>query len=194
MATFDWPDALTPRSVSWGIQKAGVQFRSPMAGSVESIEFPGQFWRVSVVVPGELMKNGSSGEAFFGRIAGGVDRVRVPYWQRLRPLGTMRGTPTLQISAARGDLQLLLSAAGTLRRGDMIGVGPQLFQVFADCADVSGTLTVPLVNRVRGPIAAGMAVLWDRPTMVALIPSLQSSRSYEPGEAQPLPVDLEEVP
>ena len=88
MTVYAWPSTLTPQTVAWQIQKAGVRFRRPFAGSVESIEFPGQFWKISVTLPPAKMRNGGEGEAFFARLAGGAERVAVPYWPRLVPRGT----------------------------------------------------------------------------------------------------------
>ena len=195
MATFAWPDSLAPSMVSWIIQKSGVQFRSPFAGSVEAIEFPGQFWRVSVTLAPSKTRNSGEAEAFLARIAGGAERVLVPYWPRLQPRGTLRGSPALTVAAVRGDLSLSIGAAAgvTLRAGDMIGCGTQLFQCFQDCASDGTTLTVPLVNRVRGALAIGAAVVWSRPTVTCCLPSPSSSRSYEPGAAGSLAADLEEV-
>jgi hypothetical protein len=197
MATFNWPATLTPQSVAWGIQKSGVSFRSPMGGSLESIEFPGQFWKASVTLAAAKLRNGGEGEAFFSRLAGGSERVLVPYWPRLVPRGTTRGTPNLHAAAARGDLVLVLNTTGstdTLKAGDMIGAGGQLFQVFQDCAAVAGVLTVPLVNRVRAVIASAAAVTWNAPTFVGLMPATSNLRGYEPGVATTLPIELEEVP
>jgi hypothetical protein len=142
------------------------------------------------------MANGGEGEAFFARLAGGVDRVLVPYWMRQVPRGTMRGTPTLAIPAARGDLSLTLTVAAgsTLLAGDMLGLGGQLFQVFQSCTATGALLVVPLVNRVRATIAAGSAVTWQTPTVTCLIPSSFSQRAYEPAVASVMPVDLEEAP
>jgi len=185
-----------PQSASWGIQKAGVSFRSPMAGSLESIAFPGEFWRVSITLPAAKMKNGGEAEAFFARLAGGVDRVLVPYWMRSVPRGTMRGTPVLAAPAARGALSLAITTAGpaeTLLAGDMIGVAGQLFQVFQNCTGGGPTLIVPLVNRVRTGIPAGTLVTWQSPTVLCLVPSSFSQRSYEPAVASAMPVDLEEA-
>lgn len=194
MALYAWPDSLTPASASWGIQKAGVQFRSPFAGSVEAVEFPGQYWRVSVTLPQAKLRNGGEAEAFFARLAGGVERVLVPYWPRQQPRGTLRGSQAVSVAAARGDLTLSISAAAgmTLRAGDMIGVGAQLFQCFQDCVS-NGTLTVPLVNRVRGFIAVGTVVVWDRPTVTCCLPASSSARGYDPGAAGAMGCDLEEV-
>ena len=193
MTTFAWPDALTPQSVSWGIHKAAVQFRSPMGGSVQSVEFPASYWYMSITLPQAKMRNGGAAEAFFSRLAGGVERVLVPYWPRRIPAGTMRGAPVLAAAAGRGDLVLVVTANGTLRAGDMIGVGAQVFQCVTDCADVAGTLTVPLVNRVRGPMAAGTAVVWNTPTVLCLVPSVTSTAVYAPGMQGGIAVDLEEA-
>lgn len=198
MATFNYPSAFMPQTASWGIQKAGVSFRSPMAGSLESIAFPGEFWRISITLPPGKLINGGAAEAFFARLAGGVDRVLVPYWMRMVPRGTMRGSPVLAIAAVRGALSLTLTTIGganvTLRAGDMIGLGGQMFQVFSDCVGTGTTLVVPLVNRVRGAIAAGSPVTWQTPTVQCLLPSSSSQRSYEPAVASVMPIDLEEAP
>ena len=195
MSVFAWPDSLTPSTAAWIIQKSSVQFRSPFAGSVESVLFPGEFWRVSVTLPQAKIRNAGEAEAFLARIAGGAERVLVPYWPRMQPRGTMRGTPTLVVAAARGDLTMSIGApaGATLKAGDMIGVGSQLFQCFQDCASNGTTLTVPLVNRVRGGMAAGSAVVWNRPTVTCCLPSPSSSRSYDAGAAGSLAADLEEV-
>lgn len=196
MATFNWPASLAPQTTSWGLQKAGAQFRSPFAGSVESVAFPGEFWKVGVQLPARKMREGGEGEAFFARLAGGVDRVLVPYWPRLVPRGTLRGTPTLGSAAAQGDLQLVLTVASgaTLLAGDRIGVGGQLFAVFQDCTAVGTALTVPLVNRVRTAIASGSVVTWNAPTVLCCMPAMSAERAYEPAVAQALPADFEEVP
>ena len=196
MATFAWPDSLAPSMVSWIIQKSGVQFRSPFAGSVEAVEFPGQFWRVSVTLAPSKTRNSGEAEAFLARIAGGAERVLVPYWPRLQPRGTLRGSLTLSTAAVRGDLTLSIggaAVAATLKAGDMIGCGSQLFQCFQDCVTSGTIITVPLVNRVRGALAVGTVVTWNRPTVTCCLPSPSSSRSYEPGAAGSLAADLEEV-
>jgi hypothetical protein len=196
VAIFTYPTSLIPQTASWGIQKAGVGFRSPMAGSYESVAFPGEFWRVAITLPAGKMRNGGEGEAFFGRLAGGVDRVLVPYWMRMAPRGTLRGTPVLASAAGRGDLvlNLTVAAGATLAAGDMLGAGGQLFQVFQACSAPGTALAVPLVNRVRATIAAGSPVIWQTPTVTCIVPSSFSQRSYEPAVASVMPIDLEEAP
>lgn len=191
--SFAWPVSLTPQTVAWGLQKTGAQFRSPMAGSVEAISYVGDYWRCSLTLPQRKMRVGSEGEAFFSRVAGGVETVLVPYWVRLVPAGTMRGSPVLAAGAVYGALSLSITTTGTLKAGDMIGVGTQLFQVFQDCAPVSGTLTVPLVNHVRVALTSGAAVTWNAPTVTMLVPSMVAMASYRPGSQDGIVVDLEEA-
>lgn len=190
---FDWPAVLEPQDVAWIIQKAVISFRSQMSGSQESIEFPGEFWKISVTVPPRPMNTAGVASAFFARVAGGMEQVNVPYWPRRVPIGTMRGSPVLAAGAVRGDLSLQITTTGTLVAGDAFSVGGQLFVCFQDCAPVSGTLTVPLVNRVKATYAIGTAVVWDKPVVKCTIPANSFGASYLTNIMAGLPVDLEEV-
>lgn len=193
MATWDYPAALLPKQMEWRTVKAGVQHRSPFNGAVESIEFPGERWELSLTLPPRRAANGGEAEAFFARLAGGVERVRVWHFLRPQPAGSMRGTPTLAASAVRGDRTLAVNTTGTLRAGDLFKVGGQVFMVFQDCAPVAGVLTVPLVQRVRAALTAGAAVGWDKPTILCIAPAMTASAAYSPGVLAGPAVELQEV-
>jgi hypothetical protein len=193
MATFDLPSSLMPAAMEWGNIKAGIQHRSPFNGTVESVEFPGERWRASLTFNLGTPDLAAQAEAFFARVAGGSERVRLRHFLRPAPLGSMRGAPTLNASAARGDLQLLINTTGTLKAGDFFKVGGQLFQCFADCSPSAGVLTVPLVQRVRAALGAGAAVSWDRPTALFICPAMTFAAGYSPGQVAPIAVDFEEV-
>lgn len=67
----------------------------------------------------------------------------------------------------------------TLQPGDMLGDGAQLYQVADLCmADDNGAMTVPVVNRCRGTVASGTAVLWDRPTALFALPAMEQSTTW----------------
>lgn len=73
-------------------------------------------------------------------------------------------------------------AAATLLQGDMVGNGTQLYQVAEDCtATDAGAMTVPVVNRARGAVASGTAVLWSRPTALFALPSLEQASTWMRG-------------
>lgn len=193
MAIWDLPASLMPQHMEWRSLKAGVQFRSPFDGSTEGIEFPGERWAVSLTLPPRRAAAGGEAEAFFARLAGGVERLRLWHVQRPQPRGTMRGSPTLQASVSRGALSLQIATTGTLEAGDMFGVGGQLFQAFQACTPSGGVLTVPLVQRVRAALTAGAAVTWDKPTALFIVPAMSSGAAFSPGVMAGLAADLQEV-
>ena len=193
MATWDYPISLMPQKMVWGGVKAGVQSTSPFNSATESIEFPGERWLVSLTLPERKSRDSGEAEAFFGRISGGMERVRLWHFLRPQPRGSMRGAPTLAAGAVRGDFTLQIATTGTLLAGDMFKVGSQLFQAFQSCSPVGGVLTVPLVQRVRSTLAAGAAVAWDKPTALFVLPSKTHRTPYRPGAMEPVQVDLEEV-
>ena len=191
---FAWPTHLRVETVSWGIKKAGVQFRSAYTGSVEAIEFPGQIWRVSVTLPPRQMYDAGAASAFFMRMAGGMETVLVPYWPRRSMLGTMQGSPTVASNVLRGALVIPISTAGTVKAGDAFSVNGQLLIAFDDASSVSGVCTVPLVNRVRANVAAGTAVVWSQPTMKCNMPEMTHDVNYMSMIMSGFPVNMEEVP
>lgn len=173
--------------------KRSIQSRSPITGAVEAIEFPAERWQVSLTFPPRQRIDAGLAEAFFSRVVGGAERVRLYDINRPVPQGSMRGSPALAAAANRGDLTLSISTTGTLSAGDKFGVGSQLFQAFADATPVGGVLTVQLVQRVRKPLASGAAVVWDRPTALFILPASTSRVAYGSGVMDSFTHDFDEV-
>ena len=199
MADYDWPLALPPELMVWSIQKAGVSFRSPYAGTLETVTFPGWFWKISVTVKPSrtragLTRDSGVSEGFFEGLAGGENAVRVVHWLRPVPNGTLRGSPTVATAAARGDLTLAIATAGSLAAGDLFKVGSAVYKAQSDCYSSAGVLTVPLVARVRVALAVGAPVVWDHPFVRCIMPALTHGTSYSPGVMSGAAVDLEEAP
>lgn len=194
MAIYDHPTAFRPESMEWGSTKAGTQFRSPFDGSVEAIEFPGEFWSLAIGYPPSFDVDSGPLSAFWEYMAGGYNKVRVYHFKRPIPLGSMRGTPVLNAAAARGDLTLKITTTGGLKAGDFFKVGSQLFRCLFDCDAVAGVLTVPLVQRVRSALASGSSVTWDRPTTTFIMPSRSFSTAFSQGIVGRSQIDLVEAP
>lgn len=99
-----------------------------------------------------------------------------------------------RITDASGyDVADYTQALTTLKAGDLIGVGGQLLMVAQDCtADSTGTIVVPIVNRVRAEIAAGSIVTWDRPT-IAFRKLSDSGLMYRQGLTDEISLTLGEV-
>lgn len=83
----------------------------------------------------------------------------------------------------------------TLLAGDMVGDGTQLYQVAEDTsANDDQTMTLPIVNRCRGVVAAGTVLLWDRPTCLCLLPALEVAPTFmRGGHVDSLVLDAVEV-
>lgn len=196
MATYDWPASFYPTSMEWGNRKAGLQFESPHNGSTQALVFPNERWLLNLALPPKVWADAGAVEAFFERLSGGVNRVRVYHRTRPVPVGTMRGTPTVQVAAARGNATLTIgtTAGATLKSGDLFKVANQLFKTADDCvANGSGLIVVPLVHRVRYAIGTGAAVAWDRPTAEFVMLAMGSSMSYSAAVSNPVTVDLQEI-
>lgn len=195
MAVFDYPELLMPQLMDFGSIKAGVSHQSPLNGSSESVEFPGARWRIGLTLPqaAARSKRAALAEGFFGRLAGGVHRVRMRHFLQPIPRGTMRGTPTVAVLAAWGAESIAIATSGTLLAGDFFKVGGQLCRAAEDCAPVAGVLTVPLVQRLRAQVNVGAAVVWDTPTFLAVYPSMSFAAAYGPGRAEGVQLDLVEV-
>lgn len=195
MATV-WPDSLYPAGLEWRLMKAGVQFRSPFTGSLQAVDFVGEYWLVRIQLKGEGWRRLYSPllDSLLMYLSGGVNQVDVFHWVRPVPIGTMRGSPTVQTTTARGQTQLLVTTptGGTLLAGDFIKAGTQVFAVLSDCVSVANLLTVPLVNRVRGVISSGSAVEWNRPKLTVVMPEMSGGLAYRPGMTLPTELELVE--
>jgi len=198
MSTMDWPAAriFAPASMAFGLKKAVLQSRSPYSGSVLPTDLAAERWLLSITLPPVVPSESAAREAFLTRLSGGSNWVRVWHMQRPVPLGTMRGNPTLKSAVARGAKTLTISttSGATLMAGDLFGLGGQLFMNATDAvADGSGNLAVEVVNRVRKAITSGAGVTWNKPTADFMLPADSVLSQYQPGYADSLAIDLEEV-
>lgn len=197
MAVFDWPDTLIPQRASIGSQRMGEQFRGPYNGTLQVVDFNSERFVMSVTLPPRKRIRAGEVEGFFFRLNGGVNRVRGWHFGRPTPIGTMRGSPTLSAGASRGNDTISITAGtanSTLKAGDMLGVGGQLVMVAQNVTlNGSGAGTVSLVHRIRGTIASGTAVTWNKPTAEFVMPSWLASVTHFPGAIDGAAFDFEEA-
>ena len=202
MATYDLPPPLYPQLASFGLEKSGLQFRSPFNGTVQALDFNAERWKVSLTTVPVSTEAAGALEGLANLMAGGMNRLRLGHPTRRVPVGSLRGAPVLAAAAVRGDRLLTLAnltasdnGMATLRAGDLIGddAGTHLWQVASDCqAAPDGTLQVPLINRVRQTLQAGTGIVWNRPRVSFIAPALIHWVVHQPGYAEGLPLDLEE--
>jgi hypothetical protein len=117
---------------------------------------------------------------------------------RLEMVALNSGTPANirwdGVALVGGSPGLAWPGRATLRQGDYLGAGGQLFMCAADCqANDAGGLSVPVVNRVRAPIAAGSPVTWYRPTCEMMLPAMQAGPVRRAGAIESTALDFVEV-
>lgn len=192
-----WPYSLRPQGLEWRLKKAGLQMRSPFSGSVQAIDFVGDYWLINVSFRGEgrIRARSQELEALLMYMAGGVHQLDIFNWARPFPRGTLRGAPTLQVVTLEGDSSLVLTVApgATLEAGDLIGMENQIFMARTPCIASGTTLTVPLVNKVRKVIPETTAVVWNRPTIPVVMPETSAGVVYRPGLTLPSEAQFEEA-
>jgi hypothetical protein len=196
MGTQTWPTSLIPQTFSASLKKAGLQWRSPFNGTTQAVDFVAERWVFSLTLPPKRRSDSGKVEALLMQLAGGIERVRCWHFARPQPLGTLRGTPTMTSQAVRGDTSLAVTTTvgATLKAGDLIGAGGQVFMVASDCtADGAAHITVPVINRVRATISAAAAVTWDAPTVDMILPAMQPAVAYRPAILDGVAFDLEEI-
>lgn len=195
MATFDLHPAIKPTGASWGLGKAGVQFKSPFNGRVQAVDFIAERWMFSATMAPMIDYAAGEMEVLANQLAGGVNRLRAGHPTRKVPRGTLRGTPTIQSAATRGATSIVVSATSgqTLETGDYVGVAFHLLQVAAACVSVGGVIVIPIVNRIRSTIPIGTAVTWNQPKALFVCRSMLNSSVHMPGIVEGAALDFEEV-
>lgn len=197
MTILTLPAAFVPSTCSLTMSVRQSVSASQFGGSEEAIDLLNDRWLLSCDLPARALRKAGWLEAFIGSFRGQVNLVPLWHFARPQPMGTYRGTLTLAASAAQGAGVIVIqggTAFGTLKAGDMLGVGGLLLMVQSDCtANESGVITVPVTNRLRAAQGSGAAVTWDKPT--ALFRLLDNSGvAFIPGFATPSSFDFGEKP
>jgi hypothetical protein len=192
MSSIAWPTALEPRACQFRLATNERVHASPFGGSEQAVDMLNDRWMCTLELPVRRSVQGAALEAFIGRMRGMTNTTPLFHFRRRVPRGTMRGTPVLAAGAAQGAASLSITGSGTLLAGDMLGCGGLLLMVAEDCADVAGTITVPLVNRIRIALALGAAVTWNAPTAPFRLVS-RPAVMYVPGHAEAVSMDFAEA-
>jgi hypothetical protein len=141
---------------------------SPFGGSQQVQDMLNDVWRFDVGLPVRRHADAAALEAWLNSFRGLVNHTTLHHLVRPLPLGTARGTQTLNASAAQGASSIQIAdvspATGTYLAGDMIGVGGLLLQVADNATASGGVVTVNLVNRLRAALTSGDPVTYNKPT------------------------------
>lgn len=198
MAVITWPTDLQPGvGTAWGQRRYDLTFASEATGAQQDRLLAPPRWQLSIQQP-ELLTPRQAGQwqAVVLKMRGRVNHLLAPNFGRLQPLGTMRGTLTLQAAAVAGATAISVTggagqAGTTLLAGDMLqlgtGVGTsQLVAVVADAvANGSGVISLQVEPPLRYAFSLGAAVAWNRPATYFKASGTASRWSFDSGPGLP---------
>lgn len=170
MSIITFPESLKVARCEWAQQRNDVAFRSGFGS--QSLELSTPLWAVTLEATTGLEANGGGWQAVGMQLCGQTHQLAL--WNHARPVprGSMRGTMTLNASAAQGATTLSIIASGqvskTLLQGDYLGIGANLTQqvvmVIADATcNGSGIISVTVEPALRNAFSAGEVVTWNKP-------------------------------
>jgi len=190
MAVIQLPSTLKLKSLVVGQRRHDLDFSNPESGNGSVRPLGPPQWTYSFTSDDQMdLLQASEWEALQMQMRGRINRLEAWDVGKPAPLGTMRGTMTLNGAHAAGAVTLNISAAGqgskTLLQGDWLrvasGLGTsQLVKVLgAATADVSGNIAVTVEPPLRLAFTSGTAVSWDKPTAFYQLESADASWKYE---------------
>lgn len=192
MATITLPSGFSPRSCQLRLATTARTHASPYGGSEQAVDLLNDRWLLSLELPPRAGYDAAAGiEAFLAALRGPVNTCNL--WHFARP--TVRGTLASATcgAASQGASSVTLTGTGTLKAGDMLGIGGLLLQVAADVS-ISGSGAVSLVNRLRSAISGGSAVTFTRPTAAFRCVTPGVGVTYRPRASEPVALEFAEVP
>lgn len=168
MANYAWPSTLPPMGFNPQLVQRGMRVSSNFGYVGQNIDLVQERWKATLHMSLRDNASGAELEAFMAKLRGGANTCSFGHFFRQLPNGTLRSTTGLAANAAYGadSVSINTTAGATLLAGDMLGVGGQLLQVADTCtANGAGLLVVPVINRLRRAMTAGVdAVVWSYPT------------------------------
>jgi hypothetical protein len=198
MTVYAWP--------SWKVNAFQLRlipnlrtFVGPYTPTVQVVDLLGERWTATLqLVASNDSIQIAAQEAYFDRLKGTAHQIALPHLRLHAPQGTLRGSPTLSAAVAQlaNVLPIQTTAGATLRAGDMLGCGGQLFRVMADAtANGSGLISAEVQGRARTALSSGAAVTWSAPTANFMMKSPDGVPTvWQPGSiTDAISVDLIEV-
>lgn len=185
MSILAWPSerCFGPKAFTWGASTPKSGYGSFFSGQTQSVSHLADRLRATVTLAPCSPLEGARREAFFMEVISAGHWLSVHHLERPNPNGTLRGTPTVAVTAAAGarTLQVQGEVGDTLLAGDPLGAdgGLLLLTGYAGAvADGAGVLTVPLVLPLRQQLTAGAGLTWLQPVAHFQIPANQSAFQY----------------
>jgi hypothetical protein len=175
MSVIATPSGLIIAECSFGQARYDQVELSDATGHAAARIFGPPRWRVSIRSHQALpLAQAAIWDAMLLQLRGGINHLSFGDPVRKVPLGTMRGTLTLNGAHSAGAVSLSVTggagqASTTLKTGDWLQIGTglgtsQLVKVMADAtANGSGVIALTIEPPLRTAFSGGAAVTWNAP-------------------------------
>ncbi len=198
MTTLSWPSLTVagPGSLDWSLVPNTITFESPLSGSMQTVEFPGARWKVSMSMDNLQEADTALLQAMLVQLRGRAGRLALHNFARPTPRGTIAGTPLVMGASQTGNTLIIdgCTVGTTLKAGDFIGVNGELKMVVADAtANGSGQMTLTIEPPLRSSPADNAAITTTRPTATFMLAQDETKWSSRPGVLTSFPLEFVET-
>lgn len=198
MTVIALPDGLRIAKQTWCQERNDIEFRNSFGAQALEVSTP--LWSSMITATQYLERDSGIWQALMMQLRGRTNQLSLHNTARPAPLGTMRGTMTLNLAAAQGDTSLSITggageAATTLLKGDLLGLGTGLTQqvvmIVADAtADGSGVISVTVEPALRNAHLIAAVVTWDKPKVLFRRRDSRAMWEYENIKAAGFALDM----
>lgn len=188
MSVITLPSSFRIATLGWEQIRNDMEFRSIFGAQV--LEASPPLWATMITATTYKESDAGAWQALLMQLRGKTNQLAVFNSGRSTPLGTMRGTMTLNSSAAQGATTLSIVASGenskTLLQGDYLGLGSgttqQVVMVVTDAtSNGSGVISVTIEPPLRNAHSSAAAVTWNSPTALFRCREAPAKWEYSPG-------------
>ncbi len=180
MSILTFPDIL-PRAAEWSLRSNTQSFRSPLSGTVQTLELPGAIWQATLSFARLPQDRARELAAFLVRLRGEAGRFYLYDHSLPAPRGSASGVPVVagagQTGATLATSGWTPGVAGILKAGDYIGLGDELKMVVADAdSDVGGLATLTIEPPLRQSPADASLIITVQPVCIMKLTGDQAAK------------------
>ena len=171
--TIDWPIALRPAEVEWGLFIPQEVQRAVLDGSPQVDILGAPRWQFQITSGPLKLDEAPAWEALIDRLRGSINRVRCWDWRREGPLGPATGTPVVAANGSGNTLALsgwAPNITAILKAGSYLDINGELKRLSGTInSSATGTASITFEPPLRNAVTVGVAVGLFKPSALFIL-------------------------